>query len=163
MRYHDHWNLAMCHAVPQPVHFTWQCVIRYHNQSLSPSNMSYGITTSVFTLSGGTVWHILTHDHAGNEYKISTNSETIKVFDNIYAFVSIENARLHRDVHAEERFLWNVGLGMQTADCRVSCRLLESMWCLGFNLIGPWLVTVWSFTTNLFNFVSIDNKDGHHI
>ena len=45
-------------------------------------------------LSGGTVWHILTHDHVGNEYKISTNSETIKVFDNIYAFVSIENARL---------------------------------------------------------------------
>ena len=40
MRYHDQWNLAMCHAVPQPVYFTWQCVIRYHNQSLSPSNMS---------------------------------------------------------------------------------------------------------------------------
>jgi hypothetical protein len=28
----------------------------------------------------GTVWHILTHDHVGNEYKISTNSETIFVF-----------------------------------------------------------------------------------
>jgi hypothetical protein len=50
MRYHDQWNLAMCHAVPQPVYFTWQCVIRYHNQSLSPSNMSYGTTTSVFHL-----------------------------------------------------------------------------------------------------------------
>jgi hypothetical protein len=52
------------------------------------------------TLTGGRhwswyVWHILTHDHVGNEYKISTNSETmIKVFDNIYAFVSNGNARL---------------------------------------------------------------------
>jgi hypothetical protein len=43
----------------------------------------------------GTVWHILTHDHVGNEYKISTNSETIKVFNNSYAFVSIGNARLY--------------------------------------------------------------------
>jgi hypothetical protein len=38
----------------------------------------------------GTVWHILTHDQVGNEYKISTNSETIKVFDNIYAFCRSE-------------------------------------------------------------------------
>jgi hypothetical protein len=27
----------------------------------------------------------------------------------------------YRDVHAEERFLWNVGLGMQTAGCRADC------------------------------------------
>jgi hypothetical protein len=38
----------------------------------------------------GTAWHILTHDQVGNEYKISTNSETIKVFDNIYALCRSE-------------------------------------------------------------------------
>ena len=43
----------------------------------------------------GTVCQRLTHDHVGNENKISINSEPIKVFDNIYAFVSIGNARLH--------------------------------------------------------------------
>jgi hypothetical protein len=58
----------------------------------------------------------------------------------IESYLKDRSQREYRDVHAEERFLWNVGLGMQTADCRVSCRLLESMWCLGFNLIGPWLV-----------------------
>jgi hypothetical protein len=61
-RYHDQCNLAMCHAVPQPVYFTWQCLIRYQNQCLSPGNgscvprpvqpgnVSYGTTTSVFHL-----------------------------------------------------------------------------------------------------------------
>jgi hypothetical protein len=92
--------------------------MRYHNQCISPRNMLYGTTTSVLhlatvvpydTLSGarhwswfhmthyqvrgtgrGTVWHILTHDQVGNVYKISTNSETIKVFDNIYALCRSE-------------------------------------------------------------------------
>ena len=62
MWYHDQCNLAMCHAVPQPVYFTWQCLRRYQNQCLSPGNascvprpvqpgnVSYGTTTSVFHL-----------------------------------------------------------------------------------------------------------------
>ena len=50
MRYHDQFNLAMCHVVPQPVYFTWQCVMRYHNQCLSPGSVSCGTTTSVFHL-----------------------------------------------------------------------------------------------------------------
>ena len=33
-------HLEMCYVVPQPVYFTWQCVIRYHNQCLSPDNVS---------------------------------------------------------------------------------------------------------------------------
>jgi hypothetical protein len=118
MWYHDQCNLAMCHAVPQPLYFTWQCLIRYHNQCLSPGNVSCG-TQVKYTGCGtvwhiarlhwswyrmthchvkytdrGTIWHILTHDQVGIEYKISTNWETITVFDNIYAFVSIGNARL---------------------------------------------------------------------
>ena len=32
IRYHDQWNLAICHTVPQPVYFTWQCGMRYHDQ-----------------------------------------------------------------------------------------------------------------------------------
>jgi hypothetical protein len=40
--------LAMWHMVPRPVPFTWQCVIRYHDQGLSPGIMSCGTTTSVF-------------------------------------------------------------------------------------------------------------------
>ena len=28
-------HLAMLHTVPQPVYFSWQCVMRYHNQRLS--------------------------------------------------------------------------------------------------------------------------------
>jgi hypothetical protein len=43
-------HLAMCHTVPRPVYFTWQCVIRYHNQCISRGNVTYGTTTSVFHL-----------------------------------------------------------------------------------------------------------------
>jgi hypothetical protein len=28
-------HLAMCDAVPQPMYFTWQCAMRYHNQCIS--------------------------------------------------------------------------------------------------------------------------------
>jgi hypothetical protein len=28
-------HMATCHTVPRPVSFTWQCVIRYHDQCLS--------------------------------------------------------------------------------------------------------------------------------
>ena len=72
----------------------------------------------------------------GNEYKISTHSETIKVFNNIYAFVSIGNARLLTSFYVTNNPL------------RLNMTLL---------------FFVWSFTTILFHFVSIDNKDGHHI
>jgi hypothetical protein len=36
----------MCHMVPRPVYFTWQCAMRYHNQCLSPGNVACGTTTS---------------------------------------------------------------------------------------------------------------------
>jgi hypothetical protein len=52
-------HLAICYAVPRPVPFTWQCVIRYHNQcnmtmrhtvprTVQHDNAPYGNTTSVF-------------------------------------------------------------------------------------------------------------------
>ena len=28
-------HMAICHTVPRPVSFTWQCIIRYHDQRLS--------------------------------------------------------------------------------------------------------------------------------
>jgi hypothetical protein len=40
----------ICHTVPQPVYYTWQCAMRYHNQCISPGNMSYSTTTSAFHL-----------------------------------------------------------------------------------------------------------------
>ena len=43
-------HLAMCHTVPQPVYFTWQCVMRDHNQCIAPGNVSCGTTPSVFHL-----------------------------------------------------------------------------------------------------------------
>jgi hypothetical protein len=46
IRYHDQCNLVICHTVPQPVYFTWQCVMRYHDQCNR-------------AIAGcGTVWHI---------------------------------------------------------------------------------------------------------
>ena len=43
-------HLAMCHTVPWLVPFTRQCVIRYHDQCLSPGNVSYATMTSVYHL-----------------------------------------------------------------------------------------------------------------
>ena len=57
MRYHDQCNLAMCHTVAQPVYFTWQCVMRYHNQCISPNNVSYCTTTSDFDLAMCHAYH----------------------------------------------------------------------------------------------------------
>jgi hypothetical protein len=46
-----HWSwYRITHWVPQPVYFTWQCVMRYHNQCISPGNVLCGTTTSVFHL-----------------------------------------------------------------------------------------------------------------
>jgi hypothetical protein len=39
-------HMAICHTIPWLVPFTWQCVIQYHDQCLSPGNMSYSNTTS---------------------------------------------------------------------------------------------------------------------
>jgi hypothetical protein len=36
--------------LPRPVPFIWQCVLRYHDQCLSPGNVSYGTMTSAFHL-----------------------------------------------------------------------------------------------------------------
>jgi hypothetical protein len=36
----------MCYAVPQPMYFSWQYAIRYHNQSILPSNVWCGTTTN---------------------------------------------------------------------------------------------------------------------
>ena len=52
-------HMAMCHMVPRPVLFTWQCVKRYHKQCnmtmrhtvprlVQHDNAPYGKTTSVF-------------------------------------------------------------------------------------------------------------------
>jgi hypothetical protein len=38
----------MCHTAPLLVPCTWQCVMQYHNQCLSPGNVSYGTITSAF-------------------------------------------------------------------------------------------------------------------
>jgi hypothetical protein len=43
-------HLKMCHAVPQPVYFSWQCVMRYHSLCISPGNVLCGTRTSVFHL-----------------------------------------------------------------------------------------------------------------
>jgi hypothetical protein len=51
MQYYDQCNLAICHTVPQPVYLTWQYAIRYHNQCLSPGNVSCDTGC-------GTAWHI---------------------------------------------------------------------------------------------------------
>jgi hypothetical protein len=85
----------------------------------------------------GTVWQRLTHDHVGNENKISINSEPIKVFDNMYAFLSIGNARLHTS-------MWLITL-------------------LGLTWHWFFCVVFYTLTTNLLNFVSIDNNKVHHI
>jgi len=40
----------MCHTVQRPVPRTWQCVMWYHDQCISPRIMWYDTTTSVFHL-----------------------------------------------------------------------------------------------------------------
>jgi hypothetical protein len=66
--YHDQCiSLGNVPYIPQPVYFSWQCAMPYHNQCISPDNVLCGTTTSVFLLgmchavkgtSHGTVWHI---------------------------------------------------------------------------------------------------------
>ena len=61
-------HLAMWHAVPgpvqpsnisctvpQPVPFTWQCGIWYHDQCISPDNVLCGTTTNVYIKSVGNI------------------------------------------------------------------------------------------------------------
>ena len=43
-------HLALCNMVIRKVYFTWQCVIRYHNQCISPGNVLCGTRTSAFYL-----------------------------------------------------------------------------------------------------------------
>jgi hypothetical protein len=50
MTYYQCLHLAMYHTLPRPVPFIWQCVLRYHDQCLSPGNVSCGTMTSVFHL-----------------------------------------------------------------------------------------------------------------
>jgi hypothetical protein len=83
----------------------------------------------------GTVWHILTHDHVGNKYKISANSEDYK------------SIRQHLCVCVNRK-------------CKITYFYVIYN---PFRLNVTLLFFGWSFTTILFNFVSIDNKDGHHI
>jgi hypothetical protein len=61
MRYHDQCNLAICLTVSQPVYFTWQCDIRYHNQCIPPGIhwLWYRMTHCQVKYTGcGTVRHI---------------------------------------------------------------------------------------------------------
>ena len=39
-------HMAICHTVPRPVSFTWQCVIRYHDQRLSHGTKVESLTSS---------------------------------------------------------------------------------------------------------------------
>jgi hypothetical protein len=39
-------HMSICHTVPRPVSFTWQCVIRYHDQRLSHGTKVEGSTQS---------------------------------------------------------------------------------------------------------------------
>ena len=39
-------HLAMFHTIPQPVYFSWQCVMRYHNQRLSHGTKVESSTSS---------------------------------------------------------------------------------------------------------------------
>jgi hypothetical protein len=52
-------HMTMCHTVPRPVPFAWQCVMQYHNQCnmtmrhtvprlVQHDNVPYGNTSSVF-------------------------------------------------------------------------------------------------------------------
>jgi hypothetical protein len=60
-------QLAMCYAVPQPVYFTWQCVMWYQNQCRSPNTLPgeihslwYHMTHCQLKYTGcGTAWHIV--------------------------------------------------------------------------------------------------------
>jgi TPP-dependent trihydroxycyclohexane-1,2-dione (THcHDO) dehydratase len=64
MRYHDQCNLAMCHAVPQPVYFTWKCAIRYHNQCIwHIARWKALVVVTYDTLPGEThrLWYHITH------------------------------------------------------------------------------------------------------
>jgi hypothetical protein len=60
-------HLKMCHAVPQPVYFSWQCVMRYHSLYISPGNVLCGTRTSVFHLAmcyaapQPVLWYRMTH------------------------------------------------------------------------------------------------------
>jgi hypothetical protein len=56
-------QLTLCYTVSQPEYFTWQCIMRYHNQCISPVNVPCGTTTSAFHLAmyhtlPCTGWHI---------------------------------------------------------------------------------------------------------
>ena len=99
----------------------------------------------------GIVWHILTHDHVGNEYKISTNSETIIVFDNIYEFVSIGNARLLTS-------MWLITLlgqtwhccsfgGLLKRFCSILCRSIIKMATISRGYVN--LLPLWYFKITL--------------
>jgi hypothetical protein len=69
------WNTLFVlpyYVVPQPVYFTWQCAIRYHNQCLSPDNVSCLRQPMYFSwqcviwyhdqyLSPGKLWYHITH------------------------------------------------------------------------------------------------------
>jgi hypothetical protein len=89
-------HLAMCYTVPQPMYFTWQffthcqvkgtgrvsvwhiamwntlVVVPYDTLPVARHWSWYHMTHCQVRGTGrDTVWHILTHDHVGNEYKIS--------------------------------------------------------------------------------------------
>jgi hypothetical protein len=62
-------HLTMYYSIPQPVYFSWQCVMRYHNHCISPGNVLCGTTTSTLvvvphnTLPGEIhwLWYHITH------------------------------------------------------------------------------------------------------
>jgi hypothetical protein len=80
-------HLAMCHMVPRPALFTWQCVIRYHDQCLSPGSMSYGTTTVVYghTLPGARhwSWYRMTHFNTWPRWKRIQNLHKFRNYNSI--------------------------------------------------------------------------------
>ena len=118
----------------------------------------------------GTVWQRLTHDHVGNENKISINSEPINVFDNIYAFVSIGNARLLTSMWLITflGYTWHCcSLGVLSQRfCSILCRSIIKMATISrgyVNLLPPWyfkitlsyIIHVLAFTKVTFSYADL--------
>jgi hypothetical protein len=145
------WHIARWKALVVLPYDTLPCVIHwwlYHMTDCQVRDTDRGTIWHIARWRGtsrGTVWHILTHDHVGNEYKISTNSEAMKVFDNIYAFVPIGNARLLTSTWLTTLLglTWHCCslCGLLHRFCSILCRSIIKMATIlwGYvNLLPPW-------------------------
>jgi hypothetical protein len=206
MRYHDQCNLAICLTLSQPVYFTWQCDIRYHNQCISQHIARlhwswYRITHCQvkYTGCGGIVWHIARLHWSGIVWHIARWNTLfvvpIRYHDQCLAPGNVSygttTSAFHLAMcHTGPRsvpFSWHYGIWYHD-QCilhgNVSYGTTNSVFHLAmchtmpdqcnlaichnvsnnhFRLNVILLFFVWSLTTTLFNVMSIDNNDGHHI